>query len=126
MSVDALSLSQRSPLDLVGQPPSLDDKGAKDAKAAHQFEGMLMANLFQCLRKTVNHSNLFGNSGSAQNTYEYMLDQAVVNHALEGGKTWGLSDRLQASWDLASSRKKVHGDGEQDLISGKELPIPST
>lgn len=107
-----------APLDAVAQIPA---EGLKDAEAAKQFEGMLMANLFQCLRKTVNHSNLFGNSGSAQSTYEYLLDQAVVNQAMTAGKGWGLSDRLQTSW----SAKKINKTyGVPDLISKDALPIP--
>jgi len=70
----------------------------KDPKeAAKEFEGLLMANLFKELRKTVHHSGLFGESDSARGTYEYLLDQAVVNHAMEAGKTWGLRDKLEAS-----------------------------
>lgn len=88
--------------DLVAQVPGA---GAKDAKAAQQFEGMLMANLFQCLRKTVTHSGLFGDGGSAQSTYEYLMDQAVVSHAMTAGKGWGLADRLEAGWKAQASAK---------------------
>ena len=77
----------------------------KDAKeAAKQFEGMLMTNLFQVLRKTVHHSGLLGDGGSASGTYEYLLDQAVVNHAMDGGRTWGLRDRLEASLQAAQQK----------------------
>ena len=103
MSADALTLSiQRPPQDLVPPAPGA---GVKDAKAAQQFEGMLMANLFQCLRKTVGHSTLFGDSNSAMGTYEYLLDQAVVSHAMTAGKGYGLADRLQASWKLQEAKK---------------------
>ncbi|BDU73349.1 rod-binding protein [Mesoterricola silvestris] len=72
--------------------------GGKDAKeAAKQFEGLLMANLFKEMRKTVHPSGLFGTNDSARGTYEYLLDQAVVNHAMDSGKTWGLSERLESS-----------------------------
>ena len=103
MNADTLTLSiQRPPQDLVGAAPG---PGVKDAKAAQQFEGMLMANLFQCLRKTVTHSSLFGDSSSAQGTYEYLLDQAVVSHAMTAGKGYGLAERLEASWKLQEAKK---------------------
>jgi Rod binding domain-containing protein len=80
----------------------------KDPKeAAKQFEGLLMANLFQELRKTVHTSGLFGDGGNARSTYEYLLDQAVVNHAMDSGKTWGLSDKLEAS--IRAAQKKMTG-----------------
>ena len=77
---------------------------AGDAEAAKQFEGMLMANLFQCMRKTVSHSDLFGGGGSARSSYEYLLDQAVVTHAMDAGKGWGLSQRLQDGWKLEKAK----------------------
>ena len=81
------------------QPSGKDPK-----EAAKQFEGMLMANLFQVLRKTVHHSGLLGDGGSATGTYEYLLDQAVVGHAMDGGRTWGLRDRLEASLRAAQQK----------------------
>lgn len=71
--------------------------GKDPAEAARQFEGMLMANLFQELRKTVHSSGLFGGNATTRQTYEYLLDQAVVNQAMEGGRSWGLADRIEAS-----------------------------
>jgi Rod binding domain-containing protein len=104
VSTGAFSIpAQRSPQELVAQPAALKDK---DAEAAKQFEGMLMANLFQTLRKTVTHSTLFGNPAGAQSTYEYLLDQAVVNHAVATGSGWGLSDRLQASFKTSGTQKQ--------------------
>ena len=124
MSADSLLLTApRSPQELVAQPSGKAAQVGKDAEAAKQFEGMLVANLFQCLRKTVVHSDLFGNSGQAQSTYEYLLDQAVVNHAMSGGKGWGLSDRLQANWKSHTPINKI--STEQDLTSKEALPIPS-
>ena len=102
ISASLFAASVQPSQDLTAKVP---EAGAKDAKAAQQFEGMLMANLFQCLRKTVNHSTLFGDTGSAQGTYEYLLDQAVVSHAMNAGKGWGLADRLQANWKLQSPSK---------------------
>jgi Rod binding domain-containing protein len=104
-----------TPAALISSPgvtlpdPALPGVAAgKDPKeAAKQFEGLLMANLFQELRKTVHTSNLFGDGGNARGTYEYLLDQAVVNHAMEAGKTWGLSDKLEAS--IRTAQKKMTG-----------------
>jgi len=88
-----LGPSSAVPQDLVVQRPP----AGKDPKeAAKQFEGMLMSNLFQVLRKTVHHSGLLGGD-SATGTYEYLLDQAVINHALDAGWTCGLRDRLETS-----------------------------
>ncbi len=101
MSSPILSLAATPAQDLV--VPALP--GGRDPKeAAMQFEGLLMANLFKEMRKTVHTSGLFGQSDSARGTYEYLLDQAVVNHAMESGKTWGLSERLASSF--AASKQK--------------------
>jgi Rod binding domain-containing protein len=78
--------------------------GTDPKEAAKQFEGLLMANLFKEMRKTVHHSSLFGDGGTARSTYEYLLDQAVVNHAMDSGKTWGLSERLESSLRKASGK----------------------
>lgn len=67
-------------------------------EAARQFEGMLMAQIFQAMRKTVDHGSLFGESSLARSTYEYLLDQAVVDHAMKSGKGWGMAARLEAQW----------------------------
>ena len=99
------SLSQPAPIDLVAATPAAN---GKNAEAAKQFEGMLMANMFQGMRKTVQASGLFGNSGNARSTYEYLLDQAVVTQAMTAGKGWGLSERLLASWQLKSATVAVH------------------
>lgn len=89
-----LSSTQISPLDLMAQgaPATPDAK-----EAGKQFEGLLMANLFKEMRKTVDHSGLFGENEQARSTYEYLLDQAVVNQAMDAGATWGLRDRLEVS-----------------------------
>lgn len=96
-----LSAPSTAAQDLVAQAPPT---GKDPKEAAKQFEGMLMANLFQELRKTVHPSGLFGGGGSANGTYEYLLDQAVVNHAMDGGRTWGLRDRIEASLKAAQSK----------------------
>ena len=94
MSALSLAAARPSP-ELVAQAP--EQAPGRSAEAAKQFEGMLLANLFQQMRKTVHHTDLFGGGGSATGTYEYLLDQAVVNHAMDGGHTWGLSDKIEAS-----------------------------
>jgi len=102
VSAPILSSTSAPAQDLVA--PAIP--GGKDAKeAARQFEGLLMANLFKEMRKTVHPSGLFGTSDSARGTYEYLLDQAVVNHAMESGKTWGLSERLESSLKSAKQNR---------------------
>ena len=88
-TVDALAAQGAKAL------PSQDEK---TDKAARQFEGLLMGLLFQTMRKTVQPSGLFGDSGQSRSTYEYLMDQAVVDRAVSSGHGWGLADRLKASW----------------------------
>ncbi len=57
-----------------------------------------MGQLLQSLRKTVEPSGLFGNGGQARQTYEYLFDQAVVEHAMAGGRGWGLAERIEQDW----------------------------
>jgi hypothetical protein len=47
----------------------------------------------------VQPSGLFGETGNARSTYEYLLDQAVTSNAMKAGKGWGLSQQLEAKWD---------------------------
>lgn len=85
-----------TPLITASKPqPPVPDKNLKTAK---EFEGMLMAHLFQSMRKTVEPSGLFGENDSAKRTYDYLFDQAVVNQAMDSGKGWGLAEKLAASW----------------------------
>lgn len=79
----------------------LPTAGDKTDKAARQFEGLLMGLLFQTMRKTVEPSGLFGESGQSRSTFEYLLDQAVVDRAVSNGHGWGLADRLKAAWTQA-------------------------
>ncbi len=97
------SLSARSPQDLL--PLEIPQSGsgmttgmANTKDVARMFEGMMMAQLFQAMRKTVQHSGLFEENSQARSTYEYLLDQAVVEHAMAGGRGWGLAERLETSW----------------------------
>ena len=100
MSDPVLSLPVLGPQDTVSRAaPSRPT----NAEAAKQFEAMMMAYVFQQMRQTVPTSGLFGNDGIARSTYDYLLDQAVATKALQAGKGWGLSQRLEASWDARSS-----------------------
>ena len=99
------SLAQAAPQERIAQAlPGPGRNPAGNAEAAKQFEGMLMAYLFQSMRQTVHPSGLLGNDGGAQGTYEYLLDQAVTTNAMNAGKGWGLSQRLEASWDARTAK----------------------
>lgn len=80
-------------------------------EAATAFEGMLVSQMLQAMRKTVPRSGLLGDSGQARGTLEYLMDQAVVDAAMKGGRTWGLAKRLEASWQArtAPARPAVQG-----------------
>jgi Rod binding domain-containing protein len=94
------ALPALAPQEIVAQSlPAAAPGGSKNAEAAKQFEGMLMAFVFQKMRQTVQPSGLFGESGTARSTYEYLLDQAVTSNAMKAGKGWGLSQQLEAKWD---------------------------
>lgn len=89
----------------AGAAPGRTQPGRpSNADAAQQFEGMLMSYMFQQMRQTVQPSGLFGNDTLAQSTYEFLLDQAVSTRAVDAGKGWGLSQRLEAAWDARSTR----------------------
>ncbi len=92
-AVDALAQAQGA--------KALPDPAEKTDKAARQFEGLLMGLLFQTMRKTVEPSGLFGDSGQSRSTYEYLMDQAVVERAASSGRGWGLAERLRAGWSQA-------------------------
>ena len=77
---------------------AMPDAAEKTDKAARQFEGLLMGLLFQTMRKTVEPSGLLGDSGQSRSTYEYLMDQAVVDRAVSSGHGWGLAERLKAGW----------------------------
>ena len=63
------------------------------------FEGLVMTQMFQAMRKTIQPSGLFGDDSKTRSTYEYLLDQAVVEHAMASGKGLGLADRLEKTWE---------------------------
>jgi Rod binding domain-containing protein len=86
------------PVAQAANAQGLPQSAEKTEKAARQFEGMLMGLMFQTMRKTVEPSGLLGDSGQSRGTYEYLLDQAVVDQAVSGKRGWGLAERLQESW----------------------------
>ncbi|HEX9083049.1 MAG TPA: rod-binding protein [Holophagaceae bacterium] len=94
---DAVALAQAS-----GPVPSTKDK---TLEAARQFEGLLMGLLFQSMRKTIQPSGLFGDSGPSRSTYEYLLDQAVADKAADTGRGWGLAERLAEAWSRDKGTK---------------------
>lgn len=98
MSDLLLSPLQNHVSDLTVQKMPTPHGKANLLETARTFEGMLMGHIFQTMRKTVPNSGLFGESALTRSTYEYLLDQAVVNHAVESGQGWGLAERLAASW----------------------------
>ena len=105
-----MGLTALPTVDALGQAqgaPALPDATEKTAKAAQQFEGLLMNLLFQGMRKTVEHSKLLGDSGSSRSTYEYLMDQAVVDKAVSAGRGWGLAAKLEAAWSKSKSQAQV-------------------
>ncbi len=104
-AVDALALAQGA--------KAVPDADEKSDKAARQFEGLLMSMLFQTMRKTIEPSGLLGDSGQSRSTYEYLMDQAVVDRAVSGGRGWGLAERLKAAWSQAGTNAES-GAQEKD------------
>ncbi len=94
------------PVAQAANAKGLPEPAEKTEKAARQFEGMLMGLLFQTMRKTVEPSGLLGDSGQSRGTYEYLMDQAVVDQAVAGGRGWGLAERLQESWKTQEKTSK--------------------
>jgi Rod binding domain-containing protein len=77
---------------------------ATDHEAALMFEGLVMTQMFQAMRKTVEPSQLFGDDSKTRATYEYLLDQAVVEHAMASGKGMGLAEHLEKNMSDTKSR----------------------
>jgi Rod binding domain-containing protein len=97
-------LMSQPPQDLLPTAaPRLGIDKATDKQSALMFEGMVMTQMFQAMRKTIQPSGLFGDDTQARSTYDYMLDQAVLEHAMNAGKGWGLAEKLEKSW--AQSKK---------------------
>lgn len=99
---------------------ALPDPAERTDQAARQFEGLLMGLLFQTMRKTVEPSGLMGDSGQSRSTYEYLLDQAVVEGAVNSGRGWGLAERLKASWSQPT--KSAGADGGAVLAPNADAP----
>lgn len=94
----AQGLPALDPLAQAQGASAVPEAADKTDKAARQFEGLLMGLLFQSMRKTVEPSGLLGDTGQSQSTYEYLMDQAVIEKAVTAGRGWGLAERLKADW----------------------------
>ncbi|WP_291271942.1 rod-binding protein [Geothrix sp.] len=116
------ALPTADPLTQAQGMKALPGPAEKTDKAARQFEGLLMGLLFQTMRKTVEPSGLLGDSGQSRSTYEYLMDQAVVDQAVSTGHGWGLADRLKESWNQHEKTDKKITTPDELRDSGK-LPI---
>jgi len=122
--IDGPSLITQSPRDLlVAELPSSGSVKTSPKEAAQKFEGLLMAQLFQSLRKTVEPSGLFGDGGQARQTYEYLFDQAVVEHAMVSGKGWGLAERIEKDWARQEEKDAQKPFDKRDLKDSLGMPI---
>lgn len=95
-----LKPTSQAPQELV--PVTLPRAGldkATNHEAAIMFEGLVMMQMFQAMRKTIQPSGLFGEDAQTRSTYDYLLDQAVVEHAMSSGRTWGLAERMEKTWE---------------------------
>jgi len=118
------SLISQSPKDLLAVELPTSASGKTSPKeAAQRFEGLLMAQLFQSLRKTVEPSGLFGDGGQARQTYEYLFDQAVVEHAMASGRGWGLAERIERDWARQEEKDVQSPFGKRDLKDSLGMPI---
>lgn len=99
-----LKLAQPSPQALATPAlPRLGVDAVSDKEAALMFEGLVMTQMFQSMRKTIEPSGLFGDESERRTTYEYLLDQALVEQAMASGKGWGLAERMEKSWAVTRS-----------------------
>jgi Rod binding domain-containing protein len=96
--MDALKAATQAPQDLLLFRAGVDKP--TDHQAALLFEGLVMTQMFQSMRKTVQSSGLFGDDSQTRATYEYLLDQAVVEHAMASGKGLGLAEKLEKTWGM--------------------------
>jgi len=95
--MDALKPASQSPQDLLLFRAGVDKP--TDHEAALLFEGLVLTQMFQSMRKTIQHSGLFGDDSQTRSTYEYLLDKAVVEHAMASGKGLGLAEKLEKTWE---------------------------
>jgi Rod binding domain-containing protein len=88
----------------------------KIGKTAAEFEAMLMAQMFQTMRKTVESSGLFEENQNERAIYDSLFDQAILQQATAAGHTWGLAERLEESWKLAQMKAdaKANPDANPD------------
>ena len=107
------------PEDIAPRPAAAPVRGKEDLrKAATAFEGMVVSQMLKAMRKTVPRSGLLGDSGQARATLEYLLDQAVVDAAMAGGRTRGLARRVEEAWKAKQAGaeslnpKTVQGSGK--------------
>lgn len=95
-----------------------DTLGPQDlSESARAFEGMLWTQIFQAMRKTVEPSGLLEDSGQARSTYDMLLDQAIVEAAVKGGREMPLASRIEAAW---KARETSGAPGA--MIPGIDLP----
>ena len=103
-----LAPAVQAPAEILAQrPPGPTLSKPDNAEAARKFEAMMMAYMFKEMRATVHPSGLFGDESAARSTYEYLLDQAVTSRALQGGRGYGLAQRLEAAWDAQGVKKQA-------------------
>lgn len=119
------SLPAVDPLAQAQGAKALPGPAEKTEQAARQFEGLLMSLLFQTMRKTVEPSGLLGDSGQSRSTYEYLMDQAVVDRAVSSGRGWGLAERLKESW-TRSEKSGPENRTPGELRDPAHLPIGSS
>lgn len=94
--MEPLALRASDPRELVqAQLPT----GKSNRDAALEFEGLIMSQLFQAMRRTVEPSGLFGGNPQTRSTYEYLLDRAVIDRSVQSGRSWGLAQRLEEAWN---------------------------
>jgi Rod binding domain-containing protein len=92
--------SNLDPVSLLQTSQLSEEKEDKLGKTASEFEAMLMAQLFQTMRKTVEPSGLFEENQNERGIYDYLFDQAILQQATAGGHTWGLAEKLEESWKI--------------------------
>lgn len=115
---DPIRPAQLSPEVLAAPRPTPPAGKADLHQAAVAFEGMLVSTMLQSMRKTIHSSGLLGDSGQARGTLEYLLDQAIVDSALKGGRTWGLAKRLEDAWTAKEPRAESRHPKSVQEVAG--------
>lgn len=96
------------------RPPA----GGDLRSAAEAFESLLLGQMMTTMRSTIPHSGLFGESETTRSTYDYLMDQALIEKAVKGGKGFGLAAQLEKSW------QKAREGSPSKPGSGKPDPLP--